>query len=224
MAGSGESAVGLISRHFPCNSGSCSQLFSERSLEVRHSAWDRDHACAGAQQRDGVAVGGVRGTERAERQPITPLFVALPAARAPAVIAPREARGYAISALRATSDQFLSNQVCGSVSGASAREAGEAGANPAHLTTARGDEVVESALCRREVSRWESDHERQFCRAVGETESRLAYIQKSRVRLLHCLPFVGVRERSSATGPPKAECEHRARGARANPSTPTIAG
>ena len=54
------------------------------------------------------------------------------------------------------------HQVCGSVSGAPAREAGEAGANPAHLTTARGDEVVESALCRREVSRCESDHERQF--------------------------------------------------------------
>ena len=58
------------------------------------------------------------------------------------------------------SDQFY--QVCGSVSGAPAREAGEAGANPAHLTTARGDEVVESALCRREVSRCKSDHERQF--------------------------------------------------------------
>lgn len=53
-------------------------------------------------------------------------------------------------------------QVCGSVSGAPAREAGEAGANPAHLTIARGDEVVESALCRREVSRCESDHERQL--------------------------------------------------------------
>jgi hypothetical protein len=58
------------------------------------------------------------------------------------------------------SDHFY--QVCGSVSGAPAREAGEAGANPAHLTTARGDEVVESALCRREVSRCESDHERHF--------------------------------------------------------------
>lgn len=82
--------------------------FSERSLEVRHSAWDRDHACAN----------------------------------------------------HAAPTNFF--QVCGSVSGAPAREAGEAGAIPAHLTTARGDEGVESALCRREVSRCKSDHERQF--------------------------------------------------------------
>ena len=94
---------------FPCNSESCSH-FSERSLEVRHSAWDRDHACAS----------------------------------------------------HAAPTSFF--QVCGSVSGAPAREAGEAGANPAHLTTARGDEGVESALCRREVSRCKSDHERQFSR------------------------------------------------------------
>src|SRR5215216_1278488 len=85
-------------------------FLSERSLEVRHSAWDRDHACA---------------------NPAAPTI-------------------------------FSSIQVCGSVSGAPAREAGEAGANPAHLTTARGDEGVESALCRREVSRCKSDHERQF--------------------------------------------------------------
>ena len=109
IAGSGESAAGLISRLFSVQLGILLPLFSERSLEVRHSAWDRDHACA---------------------NPAAPT-------------------------------NFV-YQVCGSVSGAPAREAGEAGANPAHLTTARGDEVVESALCRREVSRCESDHERQF--------------------------------------------------------------
>ena len=58
------------------------------------------------------------------------------------------------------SDQF---QVRGPVSRAPARDAGEVGAIPTHLTNfARGDEVVESALCRREVSRCESDHERHF--------------------------------------------------------------
>ena len=58
------------------------------------------------------------------------------------------------------SDQF---QVRGPVSRAPARDAGEVGAIPTHLTSfARGDEVVESALCRREVSRCESDHERHF--------------------------------------------------------------
>ena len=109
IAGSGESAAGLISRLFSVQLGILLPVFSERSLGVRHSAWDRDHACA---------------------NPAAPTN--------------------------------LVYQVCGSVSGAPAREAGEAGANPAHLTTARGDEVVESALCRREVSRCESDHERQF--------------------------------------------------------------
>lgn len=108
IAGSGESAAGLISRLFSVQLGILLPFFSERSLEVRHSAWDRDHACA---------------------NPAAPT-------------------------------NFY--QVCGSVSGAPAREAGEAGAIPAHLTTARGDEVVESTLCRREVSRCESDHERQF--------------------------------------------------------------
>ena len=107
IAGSGESAAGLISRLFSVQLGILLPFFSERSLEVRHSAWDRDHACA---------------------NPAAPTIF----------------------------------QVCGSVSGAPAREAGEAGATPAHLTIARGDEGVESALCRREVSRCESDHERQF--------------------------------------------------------------
>ena len=110
IAGSGESAAGLISRLFSVQLGILLPFFSERSLEVRHSAWDRDHACANH--------------------------------AAPTI--------------------SILHQVCGSVSGAPAREAGEAGANPAHLTTARGDEVVESALCRREVSRCESDHERHF--------------------------------------------------------------
>lgn len=77
----GSPAVGLISRHFRCNSGSCSQ-FLEHSLAARHSAWDRDDAGA------------------------TP----------------------------AAPTKFP--QVRGSVSGAPAREAGEAGASPAHLTIA----------------------------------------------------------------------------------------
>jgi hypothetical protein len=46
IAGSGESAAGLISRLFSVQLGILLPFFSERSLEVRHSAWDRDHACA----------------------------------------------------------------------------------------------------------------------------------------------------------------------------------
>src|SRR5690348_548789 len=75
IAGSGESAAGLISRLFSVQLGILLPIFSERSLEVRHSAWDRDHACA---------------------NPAAPTIF---------------------------------YQVCGSVSGAPAREAGEAGAN-----------------------------------------------------------------------------------------------
>jgi hypothetical protein len=90
----------------PVQLGILLPFFSERSLEVRHSAWDRDHACAGAQQRDRAAAGGARRAESDEHEPIPPLFVALPAARAPALLTPRAARGYAISALRATSDHF----------------------------------------------------------------------------------------------------------------------
>lgn len=67
----------------PVQLGILLPVFSERSLEVRHSAWDRDDACAN------------------------------PAAPTNFVVA---------------------HQVCGSVSGAPACEAGEAGANPAHLT------------------------------------------------------------------------------------------
>jgi hypothetical protein len=93
MAGSGESAAGLISRLFSVQLGILLPVFSERSLEVRHSAWDRDYACA---------------------NPAAPTT-------------------------------FVPNQVCGSVSGAPACAAGEVGANPAHLTTARGDEGVDGA-------------------------------------------------------------------------------
>ena len=109
IAGRPRCPTGLISHVAVGATPTPAPIFAERSLEVRHSAWDRDHACAS----------------------------------------------------HAAPTKFLF-QVCGSVSGAQAREAGEAGANPAHLTTARGDEVVESALCRREVSRCESDHERHF--------------------------------------------------------------
>jgi hypothetical protein len=42
----GSPAAGLISRFFSVQLGILLPFFSERSLEVRHSAWDRDHACA----------------------------------------------------------------------------------------------------------------------------------------------------------------------------------
>lgn len=106
IAGSGESAAGLISRLFSVQLGILLPFFSERSLEVRHSAWDRDHACAEAQKCDRAAGGGARRASREEREPIPPLFVALPALRAPALLTPRKARGCAIFALRATSDHF----------------------------------------------------------------------------------------------------------------------
>ena len=145
MAGSGESAAGFIRRLFPVQLGILHPFFSECSLEAKAlGLGPRPRVCKSCR-----------------------------------------------------SDHFfVANQVCGSVSGAPAREAGEAGANPAHLTMlrrghrvrsmpsvalakegtrspadeashgtakfARGDEAVESALCRREVSRCESDHERHF--------------------------------------------------------------
>jgi hypothetical protein len=85
--------------------------FSERSLEARHSAWDRDQAGAGAQQRDRGAECAARRAERDEREPILPLFTAPPAMRAPAPLTPRFTRGCAISALRAPSDHFLFRSV-----------------------------------------------------------------------------------------------------------------
>lgn len=134
-AGRARSPSGLISHDARRCDSDTRTHFSECSLEARHSAWDRDHACAGAQQCDRAASGGARSAERDEREPITPLFAAPPASQAPALLTPREARGCAISALRASSDQFESTQVRGPVSGAPAREAGEAGATPAHLTS-----------------------------------------------------------------------------------------
>lgn len=94
--------------HKPCCRGRDSHsriqfLFStERSLEVRHSAWDRAQACA------------------SHAAPTTFLF-----------------------------------QVRGSVSGASAREAEEAGASPAHLTSSfpvTEDKLAESPACLAGVS------------------------------------------------------------------------
>jgi hypothetical protein len=147
----------------PVQLGILLPTFSERSLEVRYSAWDRDHACAGAQQRDRAAAGGAHRAESDEHESIPPLFVALPAARAPALLTPRAARGYAISALRATSDHFF-YQVCGSVSGAPAREAGEAGANPAHLTNVTEDKLAESPACRAGDSGGSTRRSRHFSR------------------------------------------------------------
>ena len=108
--------------------------FSERSLAARHSAWDRNHACA----------------------------------------------------IHAAPTTF---QVRGPVSGAPACDAGEAGATPAHLTNfARGDEAVESALCRREVSRCESDHERQF--RAGRPTARTPLPHRGDHGANPCLPTI----------------------------------
>ena len=79
----------------------------------------------------------------------------------------------------------------GPVSRAPARDAGEVGAIPTHLTTfARGDEGVESALCRREVSRCESDHERHFGRVVQQP-GPLSYTEEITVRIRACPPLSG---------------------------------
>ena len=75
-------------------------------------------------------------------------------------------------------------------------EAGEMGANPIHLTTfARGDEGVESALCRREVSRCESDHERHFGRVVQQS-GPLSYTEEITVRI-RAWPFNAHRGRTA---------------------------
>ena len=146
MAGSGQSRRRFHTPALSVQLGILLPALLERSLEVRHSAWDRDHAGAGAQQRDRAAEGGARRAEREEREPIPPLFAALPAPRALVLLTPHFVRGYAISALRASSDHFVPNQVCGSVSGAPAREAGEAGANPARAPLFRS--VAEQQLQR----------------------------------------------------------------------------
>ena len=51
------------------------------------------------------------------------------------------------------------------------------------------DKPAESPACRAGDSGGSTRRSRHFFWAVGETGSRLAYIQKSRVRLLHCLPL-----------------------------------
>jgi hypothetical protein len=75
-------------------------------------------------------------------------------------------------------------------------------------------EASQSALCRREVSRCKSDHERQFFIEVSPS-SYGSWPTPS---------HTGVRECSSTTGPPQAESVAPSAKARANPSTSTIAG
>ena len=81
---------------FPVQLGILLPILSERSLEVRHSAWDRDHPCATERSDQGRPAGRAQGAEQTE--PIPRSFEAPPTARAPAQLQRRKIRRRVTSA------------------------------------------------------------------------------------------------------------------------------